>query len=264
MPQKTARFLRHAHAAPKALAKNARHQFAAAHALLVFRTGAIYSLIPKNGCTSVRYSLAVANGCIRGPDQFHWVHENNATFQADLREIACAPFTFVVLRHPLERLASVYLDKIVSREEAFWTIFDVQERQGEPDDLTFRKFVEILKSPLVLNSDIHWRPQADFLVYEEYDAYIALDGLTKAAPMLAERAGLDLLDARQLSRHGNDHYQTVEEGCHADLSPYDIRALRKEGKTIRHSDLYDDSLRRLAKDIYAGDIKLFNEKIGMK
>lgn len=262
MPQPTSRLLRYTHKTRKALSMNAPHQFAAAHALSVFRTGAIYTLIPKNGCTSLRYSLAVANGCIEGPGQFSWVHQNNGTFRATLREIACAPFTFVVLRDPLERLASVYLDKIVSREEAFWTIFDVLKREGDPDDMTFRKFVKTLKRPHVLSGDIHWRPQADFLVYKDYDAYIPLKGLTQAAPMLAERAGFDLLDARHLSRHGNDHYEAIEEGCYADLSPYEIRSLRTEGKTIRHSDLYDDALRKLAEELYAGDIELFNEKAG--
>lgn len=210
----------------------------------------------------MRYSLAVANGCIEGPEHFDWVHNNNDTFRASLRELACAPFTFVVLRDPLQRLASVYLDKIVARQPQAWGILDILDDGTEPDDLTFRTFVDALKRPRTLAADIHWRPQTDFLVYEAYDAYISLDDLAKASPMLAERAGLEIRDARSFSLHGNEIYDTVEKGVYADLSPADIRTLRSEGKTIDHLDLYDDALRKSAKRLYSKDIDIYEAKFG--
>ncbi|MEM9011360.1 MAG: sulfotransferase family 2 domain-containing protein [Pseudomonadota bacterium] len=256
------RLLRHTSSTREALAHNAAHQFAASHALLVFRTGAVYSFIPKNGCTTLRYSLALANGCIADAEDFSWVHKNNATFAANLREIACAPFSFVVLRDPLARLASVYLDKIVARRPQAWGLLDTMAEGTDPDTLTFRKFVEVLMQPYMLALDIHWRPQVDFLVYEHYDAVIRLEALSEAAPMLAERAGLELMDARALSGHGNDRYEAIAPGMYADLSPAEIRAMRAEGKTVALLDLYDAGLRRIVSRKYADDVALYEAMFG--
>jgi hypothetical protein len=96
-----------------ALAKNAAHQFAARHALSIYGARAIYSFIPKNGCSTLRFSVACANGCIDGPSDIDWIHSNNLTFSATLHELVTAQYTFTVLRCPYSRLASVYLDKIV-------------------------------------------------------------------------------------------------------------------------------------------------------
>ena len=46
----------------QALVQNAAHQFAAQHALSIYAADAIYSFIPKNACSTMRYTLAIANG----------------------------------------------------------------------------------------------------------------------------------------------------------------------------------------------------------
>ncbi|MEM8820727.1 MAG: sulfotransferase family 2 domain-containing protein, partial [Pseudomonadota bacterium] len=213
------RLLRYAASGREALADNARHSFAADHALIVYRTGAIYSMIPKNACTSFRYSLALANGCIDGPEDFAWIHRNNRTFAASPREIACAPFTFVVLRDPLARLASVYLDKIVSRREQFWGLFDTMKDVTNPDAVTFRKFVDALTEPFVIGLDIHWRRQANFLVYRDYDLYLDFDEIAEGAAAVAERAGMEFFDTRELAGHDNARFERVEGGPVPDLPP---------------------------------------------
>ena len=60
------RVLKHAKSVHSNLRANPFHAFAASHALRIFHTNAIYSFIPKNGCSTMRLSLAVANGCIEG------------------------------------------------------------------------------------------------------------------------------------------------------------------------------------------------------
>ena len=96
------------------LNKNMQHKLAQNHALRIYKSNSIYSFIPKNGCSTMRLSLALANGCISDPKDFEWIHNNSLTFSADLPSLLLADYTFVILRCPFARLASVYLDKIVS------------------------------------------------------------------------------------------------------------------------------------------------------
>jgi len=79
------RLLRHArrHTGPLAHPKSA-HQFAASHALSIYGARAIYTFIPKNGCSTMRLSLGIANGALTGPEDIDWIHSK----QPDLRRLA--------------------------------------------------------------------------------------------------------------------------------------------------------------------------------
>jgi hypothetical protein len=138
-----------------ALQNNPQHQFAMRHSMQVFNSNAIYSFIPKNGCSTLRLSLAVANGCINGIEQGNWIHQNNNTFMPTLRDAVCTDYKFVILRCPFRRLASVYLDKFVAKETNAWGYRDARQRSIELDDLTFDMFVKSLQAPYLFNSDIH-------------------------------------------------------------------------------------------------------------
>ena len=81
------RELRFAAASHGSLASNAQHQFAARHALAIYPKNAIYTYIPKCGCSTMRYTLAVANGCIADASDADWIHENNETFRASLQQL---------------------------------------------------------------------------------------------------------------------------------------------------------------------------------
>lgn len=110
------RFLKYATDSFGPLAQNHSHQLAQSHALCIYESDAIYSFIPKNACSTMRLSIARANGCIRKIKDFNWIHKNNSTFSASLSELAKARYSFVFLRDPFSRLVSVYFDKIVSRD----------------------------------------------------------------------------------------------------------------------------------------------------
>lgn len=57
-----ARLLRWASETNASLSTNFQHTFAARHALLHWPSGAVATFIPKNACSTLRLSLAVANG----------------------------------------------------------------------------------------------------------------------------------------------------------------------------------------------------------
>lgn len=245
-----------------ALAHNGQHQFAARHALCHYPSDSIHTFIPKNACSTMRLSLAIANGCIPDAGSHAWIHQNNATFAAGLRDLVTARFTFVILRDPLDRLASVYLDKIVGRWPDYWQLHGLLGHDGDPDDMTFRAFVQAISIPGNLRANIHWRPQIDFLVYEDYDLWVPFKSLADHIPEIEKRTGIPIVDARVLTRHGNDRYEPASGRCFSDTGPAEIRAMRREGRSPAHHALYDDQLRHQAERLYADDAALVREKCG--
>lgn len=92
------------------LNKNERYNFSGSHSLSIYPIDAVYTFIPKNACSTLRYSIAIANGFIENKSNIDWIHSNNKTFISTLQEIAQAKYTFTVLRCPFTRVASSYLD----------------------------------------------------------------------------------------------------------------------------------------------------------
>jgi len=244
------------------LANNAAHQFAARHALVHYASGTVYTFIPKNACSTGRLSLAIANGCIGGPDDYNWIHSNNGTFTASLSELNRAEYAFVILRCPYARIASVYLDKIVGHTPAAWQLLDVLMRDRDLNDISFDSFVRLLQRPGVRNSNIHWKPQVSFLVYQEYDDYFNLTELDAAAEVIRAKCGLELVDARSLTRHGLDQVEFgVFENAHL-MSPVDLLYAKSRGALPRPEDLYTEELIGLVRSAYSEDVELIARLFG--
>ena len=257
-----ARLLRHARSDHGPLASNAAQNLAQRHALLHFPTGAIYSYIAKNACSTLRLSFAIANGCLAGPEDWSWIHENNRTFNAPLRDLVMAPYAFVILRCPHARLASAFLDKIVGRTTHYWSLHRMMDDALSPDTLTFRRFAGLLQERRVLNADPHWRPQTDFLVYQTYDDWFSMTDLAGMADRLRDRIGLDLIDARPFTRHSTDRFAPDDGRCHADTPVTKIEAMMRQGRLPSHASLYDARLAGAVARLYAEDMLLCQQRIG--
>jgi hypothetical protein len=245
-----------------ALSGNAKHNHAERFALCIYGADAIYSFIPKNACSTLRLSIAVANGCISGPEQVDWIHANNQTFGATLRDLVCARYTFVVLRCPFTRLVSAYLDKIVERRPQAWKYLELSSGRVAIEQLTFREFCQGMRQPRVLNGDGHWRPQVQFLVYASYDDYFAVERFGEAVATLRERIGLDVIDARAHTRHGIDGYQLKEMPGAADALPLDLLDSKRAGIVPRYRSFYDDETKGIVEKVYAQDLALYAETLG--
>ena len=241
---------------------NPAHIFAASWAMELYRQNAVYTLIPKNGCSSLRLTLAIENGCIDGPEQANWIHQNNETVRADLRSLATAAYTFVVLRCPFRRLSSAYLDKVVGREIGMWQLDANTDYKYPTEQLTFRRFVELLHQPDALQADAHWRPQSDFLVYQDYDDWFQLEEMQHATTTIENKLALTVQDARGITRHGTDQYRMLADRCYADVAPTEIFAMQQNGESPSHRALYDRGLVNLVSKIYANDINLYMAKFG--
>ncbi|GAB6141863.1 hypothetical protein JCM14076_25920 [Methylosoma difficile] len=243
--------------------KNTAHGFAMNHALRIYSANAVYSFIPKNACTTMRVSLAIANGCIRDEHDFNWVHQNNDTFTADLASALTAAYTFVILRCPFARLASCYLDKIVGHYPDAWQLYELTNRQKEVSDMSFAFFIRQMQKKTIRDANIHWRPQVDFLVYEKYDDYFCLENFAQVPEMLKAKINLPIVDARQLTKHGIGGFTLLgEPGQFAGHSAFHIMQLKRAGKCPNPASLYTEELVAIVKKHYAEDISLYQSLFG--
>ena len=257
---KTSRLLRHA-ATNRPLAQNPAHKLAQSHALEIYPADAIYTFIPKNACSTMRVSVALANGAIASLEEGHFIHRNNPTWRAELRALATARYTFAILRCPFARLLSCYLDKIVNRHPPMWQLLDEIDRAVEPEALTFRRFVDVLAESRQVRFDIHWRPQVDFLVYETYDDLFDMADMAGAAATLRDRIGFEVVDARGLTGHGTDGL-AVAPGLGPDTPPLDLLIARRDGHMPYPRAMYDEPLVAAVHKHYAADIALMTRTFG--
>ena len=258
------RVLRHAASEFVPLGQNAAHGLAARHALVHYRSGAVYSFIPKNACTTMRLTLAFSNGCVTRREDYPWVDPNSHLFAATLRELVVTPYSFVILRCPFARLASAFLDKIVCKRPPLWALTRLKPEVFDPDTLTFRGFVDLLKERKVLNSDIHWRPQSHFLVYQDYDGWFQTEHFSTAVSVLGERIGLEIIDARPLTRHGIDQFDLDASQSYTEVPCWQLAAMQREGQAPSHGALYASDLVKTVAGLYADDLMLYIERFGEK
>lgn len=256
------RLLRHSSKSYDTLASNSQHVFAQQHALNIYPSDAIYSFIPKNACSTMRTTLAVANGCIKDVADFNWIHQNNNTFSASLAELAKARYTFTILRCPFSRLLSVYLDKFLDRTPQAWRYVELHKRAIDIEDITFEFFVKSMTRQQIRNSDIHWIPQENFLVYEDYDDFFALEDIPTMAATLKQKIDLDLVDARPLTQHGADGYRRrAVKGAYR-KRPFELLKRKQAGTLPTLKSMYSDELVACVKRAYRKDISLYKRKLG--
>jgi Sulfotransferase family len=252
------RFVRHK---TGVLSGNAAHQFALAHAMCIYQPAAIYSFIPKNACSTLRFSVALANGCVAGDADVNWIHENNETFMPTLAELARADYAFVVLRDPFRRVASCFLDKFVDKRPEAWRFHALAGYVIEPDDLTFRTFVDSI--PQVLRQNEHWRPQSDFLIYDDYDDWFCVEDFGRAVETLRDKIGFAVKDTRHLLDHGMYRHQLINrDGGFADMPVHDIADMKRRGELPAVESLFDDGIRAAVRSVYAEDFALYETRIG--
>lgn len=249
---------------------SAEHKFAAAHSLAIYDLNAVYTFIPKNACSTLRYSVAIRNGFIRPGDDANWIHDNNETFIADQRSLISSSYTFSVLRCPYRRLASGFLDKIVRAAPmmryllARSSSIDDVKRVTRDDilGLSFYEFARLSLSPRSGVIDFHWIPQIRFLVYEDYDDWFSVEDFAAATKKLTE-IGFQVHDTRSLIGHST-HREVKIDGSFSRVPAKEIATIRDEGRVPDYHTLYDDETRALVKKLYADDLQLYRDKIGVE
>lgn len=236
---------------------NQLHQLAIRHAMLHFDSGAIYTFIPKNACSTMRLSLAISNGMISDVKNGNWIHGNNTAFIPSLKEAYDSQYKYVILRCPFERLASFFLDKIVAKEPEAWALRNICGRQFELDDLTFETFVDFLSKPNVISANIHWRSQADFLLYENYDRYFDFSFFDGITAELYDKVGLRLIDARELTGHGISGYTIKEDQGYSKVNVFELMLMKRSHEVPSYRRLYSQKVIEVVGRLYADDVALY-------
>ena len=146
------RILRNARLANLKITENEKYNFSLNHALEIYHLDAVCTFIPKNACSTIRYSIALANGFIKNIEDINWIHQNTQTFVPNQKDASLAKYTFVVLRCPFTRVASCFLDKVVNEVGVKF-----HDSNGIQLSINFHEFLSYIKSQNRINRDQHWR-----------------------------------------------------------------------------------------------------------
>jgi len=261
-PSPDARRFVYAKTSLDALASNGKHSFAIGHAIRVFPSNALYTYIPKNACSTLRYSIARANGMIGADDDPHWIHRNTTSYLHDTASAFSASYAFVILRCPLSRIASLYLDKFVGMRPEAWLFYDKIDHSRELVNLTFRHFLRGLKDGQNLRLNEHWRPQVDFLLFENYDHYFRLEDFKAAESVLKARIGLHIHDTRAIFQHDSSGLEEISHPQAANLTTLECLNMRVRGQKPSIAALFDDECRSLCMKLYSQDFALYQHIFG--
>ena len=231
--------------------------FSSKHALSIYPVDAVYTFIPKNACSSLRYSIAVANGFLEDISEVEWIHSNNKTFISTQREIALAKFTFVVLRCPFTRAASCFLDMFVDRRG-----LKANDSKGNRLSINFHEFLLIIKSQIRVDRNIHWRNQSDFLHYQKYDEYFSLESFSKVIDILDDHE-FKVYDTRAALKHDLSNLKRVN-GDFSKTKEVDLKKMKNEGIVPSYKSMFGREEIELIKDIFSDDINLYKSHFGDK
>jgi len=236
--------------------ENDQYTFSSSYCLSIYPINATYTFIPKNACSSLRFSTALANGFLADIADIEWIHWNNQTFIASQREVCLASYTFVVLRCPYTRIASSFLDLIVEAS------FDFKDSAGNKLSINFNDFLSIIKSQQRAQRDQHWRNQSDFLHYEKYDDYFSLESFSEAIEKLKSR-GFKVHDTRSALKHNLSGFERVD-GDFSKTKEVDLQKMKQDGYAPNYKSMFSNEEIELVNEIYKDDIDLYRSHFGNK
>jgi hypothetical protein len=263
-----------------------RNRFAREHTITIRPSRAVCTYIPKNACSTLRYSILRANGVNPDPGSPAFHDLDVSAFRSTPEEIASAPYTFIILRCPYRRLVSMFVDKMLGSGRGL-SILLAHDRLGSlakwphllylaekfirhsgmhaparQHDICFRDVVKFLEIPGVLDLDHHWRPQEDFLIYESYDDIFRVENLQPVKDLLLDRIDFSLHDARALTRHGTEGANRELEGFFGDKPISVLAEMKRKGLVPAFRNFYDEDIRSRVARIYAGDIEIYGRLFG--
>lgn len=263
-PNMNRRVLRHTRNNIQFLGHNEQFRFALKRALKFFRQNAIYTFIPKNACSTMRLTLAIENGGIRDESEHEWIHANNFTFTARLEDLIRADYAFVILRDPFVRIASCYLDKIMRKHPPVAHMEKWLDTRGLGlDEISFVDFLRFLSSDDMVVADEHWRPQTDFLIFDDYDEYFCIENFEHAVTTLNTKFGIRVVDSRPFLGHGRDQLQQFDSKSDLSLLPIsEFARMWSKGQTPALQNLFSEECVDLVKNLYEADIEEYRRRIG--
>lgn len=226
----------------------------------------LYCPIPKNACTFfVRLILdnsPVAEEYRSSDLDPHEFRRRNAALRMRNATPLTAPdfLRFLILREPIDRLVSAYLNKFVRNinyRQARLATEKYRFRRGMPSSdkfLSFAQFVEFLAAESPRKFDVHWRPQhllvQPFVKY--FDEIVTMESIPEVVELLSHRFGRNLPCLPTPNR--NEYLQYPLADKLFDAPPNELRELTKMPTP---SSLLTDQLKDLAERIYRDDLDFY-------
>ena len=248
------------------LCNDSRHQLALNFTLYNKSRNIMCTFIPKNGCTNLRYSFAMANGLIDSKEEFDWIHSNNTTMMASHEAIIAASLNFIILRCPFARLASYFIDKLISSTEnigdkSYDLALSLFSTEG--GELTFEKFVDSLwNKPDLIHKDLHIKHQSDFLVMQDYDYWFDVTQFDNLRMLLKEECNFELLDTRKLTSHTSSGLKKADNMYFGDVAIRDLAHLKRDQNSVPNFQrLYNKSSIEKIALLYLSDLLMYTNKI---
>jgi hypothetical protein len=166
--------------------------------------------------------------------------------------------SFFVYRDPFERIASLYLDKLVLGRGSADIVRDVAQKSGrDPLSLSFQDFVQEYLSKHYPAVDVHCLRQVEHLLPIVYDRAIPIADL-KAS--IADLVGHDV--AREhFGEAINSNPDRVETGDVSHVTAGELRETYLSAQTLpSYRSLMNESIRLVLDDLYQED-RLLVERI---
>jgi hypothetical protein len=238
----------------------------------------VYAYVPKAACTSLKLWMATVEGLVPPGSTTQVTGGVHALLkpriglatlprqQADaiLRDPAWFKFTFV--RHPLARLVSAYLDKVVPAKTtaarlirryqmhdpsaAWWQRLLARVRIDAKRSLTFRQLVKQLGRECPEELDEHFRPQSLLLSGLPLDLVGRVERIEDDFAIVQRR-----LDTNVPLLHKKRQAYTVEAGDF--VADWPAEAFRGDAPHPHWRRFYPPAVRAKAIDIYRADFAPF-------
>lgn len=265
---------RYAKVSKEAFNKNEKYSFSRRYALHVFPSNAIYNFIPKNGCSSLRFSLAIANGYLDPSSDPRWIHHNincfSPLFHANDFTLATSPYTFVILRCPYRRLASAFIDKGIGLKLPVQLLCKTIDSSINSKDkmtdsiqkMNFTSFVEALTSLPREKLDEHFRPQVDFLALDDYDRWFCMEDFINIEERLKSEIGFMIHDTRK--NLGHDTSSFLKEDLDFSMTPISqLQKLKSKGRLPLENRLFTEKTKNLVREYFVEDFDMYEKLFGM-
>jgi len=245
----------------------------------------IYAYVPKAACTSIKTWLLKHSGeCpaiaaqfaeaertgVKPPDAHFTMRDLYSTKRwsaAPIRKALASPdhFKFTFVRHPLRRLVSAYLDKLVNgkspahelilagqsalHRESIPTYLWTKSQIDLERSLTFREFVGALQAADPDGLDVHFRAQDRLLRGLEFDFIGRIENLPQEFEAVQQRLQVSM----PLTWKHNREYSVPVSECVADWPAAHFRNVAAPS----WQSFYDEPLRRACCELYAADFERF-------
>jgi len=239
-------------------------RFKLARALPIHKSNAVCTFIQKNACSTLRYSIAIENGLLKGNETNLSIVNMPVKLATNLNQLLNPPYSFVILRCPYTRLTSAFFEKFVRHKPESIHFLEKYFPNKSIDDLTFSSFINTLHKNAAdsTNFDMHWRPQTNFLLYKNYTKYFSVEEMDFASKTLEKDIGLKIHDTRSFLTHHTYHLKKISSLSEPWNIP--IKQLKKLDGLPTTKSMFSEELVQIVKNIYSEDIKLYKEKLGDK